>query len=231
MIVNDDWVKDQTNRALLNTQQVDLAVNVLKSAELPIHPDRPKNWDGYLAFCHTLRVAGLNEGVLDAGAGDESAYLPALKKWGYDNILGCNLDRHDDFLAGIKNGVRHVYADITKTAFQPESFAFVACLSVIEHGVDWRAFLLEMHRILRAEGELFVSFDYWYEKINTDGLVTHDAALNIFSADEVLHILDFARTLGFKLQGKAWRPHCDERVINWAGRGYTFGNLLLRKDQ
>jgi SAM-dependent methyltransferase len=230
MLINGVWVKEQTNRALLHSAAVDDAVETTSVAGLPLHPDRNKNWDNYLALSHTLRVAGLQEPVLDAGAGDESAYLPALQKWGYTEILGCNLNRSDDYTAGRKNGIRYVYADITDTLFLSGSFAFVACLSVIEHGVDWRKFLIEMHRILRLNGELFVSFDYWHEKVNTDGLITHDAPVNIFSASEVLDILDFARTLGFKLQGKIWRPRCAERIISWAGRGYTFGNLLLRKD-
>ena len=153
MIINGDWVRAQTNAVLQDGAAVDYACSALQQENFVLHPDRNKNWDSFLAISHTIRRAGINSAVLDAGAGDESAYLPSLQKWGYTNLLGCNLDRHDDYSAGIKNGVRQVYADITATPFPSRCFAFVACLSVIEHGVDWRKFLLEMSRILEDQGD------------------------------------------------------------------------------
>jgi SAM-dependent methyltransferase len=225
----NDWVQAQTNAVLQDRDAVDHACAVLHQEGLVLHPDRNKNWDNLLAIAHTLSRTDLNAAVLDAGAGDESAYLPSLYKRGYANLLGCNLDRQDDYSAGMKNGVRHVYADITATPFPSYCFDFIACLSVIEHGVDWRKFLLEMSRILVYQGELFVSFDYWPTKIETEGLITHDAPLNIFSAPEVDHLLDFANTVGLGIVDHPWNPAASQSVVSWAGKNYTFGNLLLRK--
>lgn len=44
------------------------------------------------------------------------------------------------------------------------SFDTVACMSVIEHGVDLYKFAGECARVLRPGGKLVVSFDYWPKK-------------------------------------------------------------------
>jgi len=44
------------------------------------------------------------------------------------------------------------------------SFDTVACMSVIEHGVDLRKFSGECARVLSPGGKLVVSFDYWPTK-------------------------------------------------------------------
>jgi SAM-dependent methyltransferase len=224
-----NWVSDQTNSALQGQSDVISACNKLSRQHLILHPDNNKNWDSFLAIYHAAMTTDTDDPILDAGAGDESAFLPSLKQLGFYNLLGINLDRKDDYKAGVRGGIRYAYGDITSTPFPNEIFPFIACLSVIEHGVDVRAFLLEMSRILAFGGHLFISFDYWDEKIDTAGLITHDAVINIFSEDEVNRLLAFASTCGLCLIGEPWRPICRDRVINWAGRGYTFGNVLLRK--
>jgi SAM-dependent methyltransferase len=229
MLIHANWVEAQTNSVLQGSSEVAYAVRALNNASLHLHPDHNKNWDNLLAISHTLVWADEHDAVLDAGAGDESAYLPGLRDLGYDNLIGCNLDRHDDYKAGLKNGILYAYADITATPYPRDCFAFVSCLSVIEHGVDWRAFLCEMRRILVPNGGLFVSFDYWPTKLQTTGRITHGAPINIFSAIEVAALLDFAESVGLEIVGKAWDPKATDSVVSWAGLNYTFGNLLLRK--
>jgi SAM-dependent methyltransferase len=224
-----EWAALQTNRALSDHRDIDIACDFLAARGLPLHPDRPKNWDSFLAHHHTYNRCSFVEPILDAGAGDESAYLPGLKKRGFKDLIGINLDRKDDYKAGVRDGIRYVYGDITSTPFPNQIFGFVSCLSVIEHGVDWRAFLLEMSRILKIDAQLFISCDYWPEKIDTTGLITHDAPINIFSATEVRKLLSFADTCGLGLVGQEWNNAVGLPVIQWAGCQYTFMNLLFRR--
>ena len=229
MFEHEAWLHSQTNKALTKRSDVDYACQALKGARLPLHPDQNKNWDNLLAIYHTLCTTDFSAPVLDAGAGDESAYLPGLKAMGYTNLLGINLDRNDDYKAGVKHGIRYAYGDITSTPFPNEIFGFVACLSVIEHGVDTFAFLCEMSRVLKVGGHLFVSFDYWADKLDTTGLVTHDASINIFSSSEVYNLIEHAAAVGLDVVLPLGSGACDEQIVNWAGLGYTFHNLLLRK--
>jgi SAM-dependent methyltransferase len=229
MISTTSWVVENTNTALRSTRDVTFAVHALVDKELPLHPDYNKNWDNYLALYHTWYCASDNEPILDAGAGDESAYLPGLKKLGFTNLVGINLDRNDDYKAGVKNGIRYAYADITSTPFPNDTFAFISCLSVIEHGVDVRAFMLEMSRILKPGGYLFVSFDFWETALDTTGLITHGAPIHIFSNEDVVDILAVAQAFGLQVAPERFNTKCNEKILAWAGLEYTFMNLLFRK--
>jgi len=224
-----DWVLANTNTALRSRSDVTFANQALLDRGLPLHPDYNKNWDNFLALYHTNSVLrSSDEPVLDAGAGDESAYLPGLKTMGYTNLIGINLDRKDDYKAGVKDGIRYAYGDITSTPFPNGTFPFISCLSVIEHGVNVPLFLGEMARILKPGGHLFVSFDFWYDKLNTAGLITHDAPINIFSNWDVMDLLDRAAAVGLTVDPIV-NTMCDEKIIAWAGLEYTFMNLLFRK--
>ena len=225
-----EWVLANTNTALRSRQDVMFAAEALLMGGLPFHPDYNKNWDNFLALYHTNAVLrSSDEPVLDAGAGDESAYLPGLKKMGYTNLVGINLDRSDDYKAGVKNGIRYAYGDITSTPFPDDTFGFVSCLSVIEHGVDVASFMAEMSRILRPGGHLFVSFDYWEKALDTAGLITHGAPIHIFSSEDVWELACLADANGLKMDRESINITCDEKIIAWAGLEYTFMNLLFRK--
>ena len=51
--------------------------------------------------------------------------------------------------------------DLEKTGFQNNTFDFVTSLSVIEHGINIENYFKEMNRILKKEGLLLTSTDYW----------------------------------------------------------------------
>lgn len=225
------WVEEQTNTALHNPGEVDFACTQAERAGFPLHPDRNKNWDSFLAAWHTADTTYPGFRILDAGAGRESVYLPSLKTLGYTELVGLNLDRHDDADEGIKNGIKYMYGDMTKTIFPDGWFGFIACLSVIEHGVDAEAFLKEASRLLRRGCHLFISFDYWAEKIDTGGRTTHDAPWNLFSYNDVDNLIHVAERNGLVLSSQEYSHNfsCDQKVINWAGLGYTFANLLFQR--
>jgi SAM-dependent methyltransferase len=104
----------------------------------------------------------------------------------------------------------------------------VACLSVIEHGVDCRLFLKEMARILRPGGHLFVSMDYWQDPIDVGDRRAFGVPVQIFIAGEVADLVEHASSLGLALVGDMDLT-CDQKVINCSGLHYTFYNLFFRR--
>jgi SAM-dependent methyltransferase/tetratricopeptide (TPR) repeat protein len=219
------WVKAETNRALRNNRAVDEARAATVLARLPLHPDPPKAWDNLLALFHTAATTEPNVPVLDAGAGRESAFLPGLRDLGYTDLTGINLLERG---AESVNGICYRFGDITKTDFNSGHFGFVACLSVIEHGVDCELFFKEMARILRPDGHLFVSMDYWQDPIDAGGRMAFGVPVKIFSANDVTNLMKYASHAGFVLVGDM-DLSCQQRTIDCFGLQYTFCNLFFRR--
>ncbi len=93
-------------------------------------------------------------------------FSPALYTYGYRHLTGINLA----FKRTIQRGPIHYEpGDITDTRFADKFFDAAACLSVIEHGVDLTAFFTEMGRILKPNGLLMLSTDYWETPVDTAG--------------------------------------------------------------
>ena len=225
------WAAGQTNAALRDEAAVVQAERLMRSAGLSPHPDRPKNWDCALAIHHALAAAEAGPGaqlaVLDAGAERYSAFLPALARLGFSELLGVNLV----FGAPERDGaVVFMHGDITRTSLPAASFDYIACLSVIEHGVDIPAFLRESARLLRPGGTLFVSFDYWQDRVDTRGQSAYGAPVRIFTAAEIAAMLTDARAAGLAPDGPGDFA-CRDRVVHWQRLDlrYTFANLLLRR--
>jgi SAM-dependent methyltransferase len=219
----DDWVFSQTNRALHSWVDVEYAQSATLRARLPVHPDRSKAWDNLLALVHTVRTTEFSAPILDAGAGRESAYLPSLRALSYADLTGINLLERT---AETVDGIRYQYGDITGTDFPPQHFGFVACLSVLEHGVDWQVFLREMVRILVDGGHLFVSVDYWPDPIDTGTRVWFGVPVKIFTATEISEFVSFASGLGLQLVGDL-DSGCKRASLKNDGLEYTFLNLLF----
>jgi len=219
------WVAEQTNSALRSGHAVEYARAATLAAGLPRHPDLPKVWDNFLALFHTLATTEPDSPVLDAGAGRESAYLPGLRTLGYSDLTGINLLEGE---AETVDGVCYRYGDITNTEFAEAHFGFVTCLSVIEHGVDWRLFLREMARILRPGGHLFVSMDYWRDPIDVGDRISFGVPVKIFTLTEVMDLAAYASELGLVRVGDL-ELSCEQKVIACMGLDYTFCNLFFRR--
>lgn len=223
------WAREQTNTALSDSNQVNIAKLFAAVHQLPLHPDKWKNWDSFLAVHHVGRLVEKDEHVLDAGAcrdpSSPSAFLPSLHKLGFSHLHGCNLDEVADVREG---GAFYTHQNIEKTNYPAGYFKFVACLSTIEHGVDWRKYFAEMGRVLQPGGCLFTSFDYWHVPVDTKGQTAFGAPIKIFTANEVMQMAIFAKDCGLNL---VKRPilDCKERPVEWMGMRYTFMNLLMRK--
>lgn len=223
------WAREQTCAALKDMSDVTAAKLFAITRGLPLHNDKWKNWDSYLAIYHALRLVGQDEPILDAGACRDpkspSAFLPSLVKLGYTDLHGCNLDETRSEKIG---GAMYTHQNIEKTTYPGDYFKMVACLSTIEHGVDWRKYFAEMARIIVPGGYLFTSFDYWRLPVDTKGQMAFGVPIHIFDENEVMQMAIYASQCGLHLMK---RPSLKGKlpVVEWMGLNYTFLNLLMKK--
>jgi SAM-dependent methyltransferase len=195
---------------------------------LPLHGDKPKNWDSFAALSILLRLCPDKScRILDAGGETYSPILPQLQEFGYTELRCINLE----FKARTKRGnILYEPGDITRTNFNDSYFDAITCLSVIEHGVNEENYLKEMSRILKPGGLLITSTDYWPNQIDTHGKSAYNTPVRIFSAENILRLIGIAREYGLNsflpldLKGK-------HKVILWEDLElkYTFIYFVLKK--
>src|SRR5262245_58818247 len=231
-IDEDNWAREQTCVPLSGMEQVNTAKMFAASYGLPLHPDKWKNWDSFLAIHHVCRLIEPDQPVLDAGACRDvlspSAFLPSLRKLEFVNLTGCNIDEKED--CETVDGIYYEYCDIERMRYSGEHFAFIACLSTIEHGVDWKKYFIEAHRVLKPGGYLFTSFDYWETPVDTKGQNAFGAPIRIFTAQDVMQMAIFAKEVGLDLMRRPTLT-CGDPLVEWMGLRYTFMNLLMRKSR
>lgn len=220
------WAGRQTNAALRDNAAVEQAAGMMAAVGLPPHPDRPKCWDGFLATLHAAHATPRDAPVLDARAERYSTFLPGLRRLGFTDLTGINTAFTADETV---DGVRLRPGDVTGSTLPAAHFGFIACLSVIEHGVDLREFFREQARLLRPGGHLFVSCDYWETPVDTAGLSAYGVPVRIFTRPELEAAVAIAETVGLRLVGPSDFT-CVEKAVRWERMGlrYTFANMLWR---
>jgi ubiquinone/menaquinone biosynthesis C-methylase UbiE len=194
-----------------------------------LHWHHIKNWDMSQIY-DILKSCPKNANILEMGCGG-SQVLRLFNEKGFVNCTGIDLtisqyDRSTQFhlmLRHRKCPYRLKKMDLTSTVFPDSYFDFVVTLSVIEHGVNIRAFLKESYRILKTGGILFLTTDYWEPKINTD-----DLGWNIFSKRELKDLIISAKEYGFSIDNGDIPP-VSEPFIHYQGKNYTFASLTLIK--
>ena len=212
--------------AVLKTQdEWRSTVEQVKSLGLPPHRDLPKNWDSLAALNCILRRTDKTAHILDAGAELYSMILPWLGLYGYSNLIGINLV-FDQTVR--RDSIIYEHGDITQAKFGENTLDAITCLSVIEHGVDLRSYFKEMARILKPEGVLITSTDYYAEPIDAKGQTAFGVPIHIFSKNEVLQIFELAEEFDLRLTS-AINLDCQEKTVTWSGLNYTFVVFTLQK--
>lgn len=203
------------------------AVAECRRLGLPLHHDRAKNWDALGAVSTVLASTGPDAAILDAGTARYSSILPWLRLYGRSNLVGNNIEFGRETR---RDGVLFRYGDITATDFPDGSFDVVTCMSVIEHGVPLKPFLMETERILKPNGMLVVSTDYDQEPPDTTGMTAYGVPVRIFGPDGIRELVQTAEECGLALRGELRLEHA-ERPVHWprTGLDYTFIRLTFHK--
>jgi SAM-dependent methyltransferase len=212
---------------LLSNDEYKHSLETLHSLGLPAHNDLPKNWDTLAALSQIINhpLVRKKSPILDAGGEYYSVFLHHLALLGFTDLYCVNLAFTEQQK---KNGIRYSPGDITKTLFPDNFFAAIACLSVIEHGVDPGSFFSEMNRIIMPGGILFISVDYWQTKIKTEGKISYGAPIKIFCRDEINDIIKIAQKYDFAL-AEPINLRCRQKVVQCDGFKYTFLYLTFIK--
>ena len=128
--------------------------------------------------------------------------------------------------------------NLEKTNFQNNMFDYITSLSVIEHGVNTQNYFKEMNRILKKDGMLLTSSDYWPDKL-VNKIINKDirkmSPNNVFSKEEIeKEVIDVAEQNGFTLTEPIDFTH-EDKVVHWRAttieRDYTFIFFALRKNK
>jgi SAM-dependent methyltransferase len=219
---------------LKSKSNFEVAISKLEELNLPKHGCLEKNWDSLAALSVILNHTSKSARILDAGGELYSTILPKLSKLGYKNLIALNLafvgvKYFIKRLFGyLKYGIVYKYGDITKTRFKDESFDVVTCLSVIEHISDIKGFFKEMSRILKEDGILFISTDFWINEIDTSKYQGENTPIQIFTPKSILEMLQTATRNNLYLARKI--PFdADEKVVKWNGLEFTFIYFTLVK--
>jgi SAM-dependent methyltransferase len=219
--------KPWANRALRSRGEVDAAIAMLREAGLAPHGDRPKNWDALVALGTLLDRVSRRQRILDMGATQYSPLLRWLYQYGYRRLVGIDLVYEEPVRRG---PIEYLPMDLTATTFPDASFAGIACLSVIEHGVDIDRFLAESARLLSVGGVLVVSTDYWPEPMDVGDRQAYGHAVRIFDRSSLADLVERGKVHGLEPIGTV-DLSAGERAVRWERMDldYTFAVLVLRR--
>ncbi len=226
-------------KVLQGWQEIGDSILNLQSKGLPTHATAQKNWD-HDVLCNALASTGRQAMIADLGCG-EGHTLVLLHALGFVNLHG--VDFHIDWKLKarqllsmwrektLKPPFNLRAGDITKTSFQPDFFDVAISISTIEHGVNAESFLAEAHRILKPGGLLFITTDYWEEKIATDNARrAFGLPWQVFCRDQIEEIVKTADKIGLRPCDKPMIPRCFERPVFWQSSTYTFIAMLFKKN-
>ena len=192
------------NSVLKNIFEVTEAERALHKLQLFRHHSQIKSWDTY-KMIKMISVANRESFVLDVGC-YESPILPMLKRLGFTNLYGCDLvlkssDCNPNFTNNNNSSftchedyepIAKMYTDksyklsirnLEDTKYSDQMFDYVTSLSVIEHGVNIERYFREMSRIIKSNGFLLTSTDYWPDKLVNNKNVLSKGIRIVFSAE------------------------------------------------
>lgn len=188
--------------------------------------DHIKSWDVARTAEFIAAHVSKEEPVLDIGAFASEMPL-ILHRMGYRRVCGVDLNPRivDMPFAG---AIDYRVGDFLRAPYADTTFAAITAISVIEHGFDDERLAAEVERLLRPGGFFIASFDYWPEKIDTDGIQMFDMSWTIFSRRDVEAFVATAERHGLSPFG-AMQFDATSRPVSCAGKHYTFAWLVLQR--
>ncbi|WP_432798319.1 class I SAM-dependent methyltransferase [Poriferisphaera sp. WC338] len=189
-------------QVLKESSQVHTSIQQLSRMALPLHVTAQKNWDHKL-LVDLLEGVSKETKILDLGSGDGFT-LTLLHHLGYKQIFGIDYAKPR---RSRRETLRRIFrpfkfdpanlitiGDICRTHFPEESFEWMTCISVIEHGVDLAVFFEEVARLLAPGGRLLITFDYWhdFDSSQTQEIQIFDLPWKIFNENSVRKMINLA---------------------------------------
>ena len=225
-------------KVLQNWEEIGGAVVGLQQLGAPLHQSPQKNWDHWLLH-NVLAEAPKNSPIADLGCG-EGHTLRMLFTLGFQALEGVDFKislilRARQAISMYRERTLHPpyhlrRSDLHETPLREKAFSTVISISTIEHGVDVPRFFREAGRLLRPGGLLFITTDYWEDKIDISGAPrAFGLPWNIFCRDEVIGLTRLAEAAGLQPVTNGEIPRCSDRPIYWNSRSYTFIAMLFRK--
>jgi SAM-dependent methyltransferase len=196
-------------------------------------PDRAlvlKTWDVQRSVDAFAGRFDPSDPILDVGC-FACDMLPALKRLGYRNLFGIDLNPAV-LQMPYADLINYTVGDLLSTPWPDGQFAAISAISVIEHGVPDEELCREVSRLLRPGGVFAFTTDYWPQKIVTTERM-FDRDWRIFDTSEIEALVATARRHNLH---PASDPHAVIREtgsppIHFAGRDYTFVfGALIRGD-
>jgi len=188
--------------------------------------DRVKSWDVLKTVEFIESHAGKDAPVLDIGAYASEVPL-ILHRLGYRRIAAVDLNP-DIVRMPYAGAIDYRVGNFLRAPFPDRCFAAITAISVIEHGFNGEALAAEVARLLKPGGFFIASFDYWPEKISTDGQDIFGMSWIIFSKPEVEQFIALAKSRGLVPYGPM-DFSAGGKPISCFGRDYTFGWLVLKR--
>ncbi len=212
-------------------------IETLQRDKLPLHTTPQKNWDHFI-LRRALARLDPNARIADLGCG-HGFTLDFLRRLGFENLVGIDLSiswrlRAREALTMYRERrltppYRIVRGSISESSIPASSISLAVSVSTIEHGVDVDRFLADSFRILKPGAQLFITTDYWGDKIEVpDSIRAFGMPWRIFDRDQITSLLDSAARIGFERDENPI-PDCSGAPVVWQGLTYTFIALMLTK--
>jgi len=185
-----------------------------------------KSWDVLKTAEFIEQHVAKEAPVLDIGA-YASEIPPILCRMGYQRVSALDLNPNLAKMP-LADKIDYRIGNFLRAPYANGSFAAVTAISVIEHGFDGQALAAEVARLLRPGGFFIASFDYWPDKIATEGQDIFGMSWTIFSRREIENFIATAESNDLKPHG-SMNFAAGDKPISCFNRDYTFAWMVLQK--
>lgn len=213
-------------KVLQDWNEVGEATRNMRKQNLPCHSMVFKDWDLWNIY-NLVKDLDRDINILDFGCSG-CRVLNLLSNLYFVNVYGIDLYGStknflvEKFNMAFKNpSFKVIRGDGLRYNLPSDFFDVVISLSVIEHHVDSVRFLRTCRRVMKEGGIMYLSTDYWMDKIETG---TSD---RIFSHEEISIFLKQASGVGFGVDKKI--PSCKDPVVFANNLSYTFLSAVFEK--